>query len=101
MESIDPAVVQRLRAMAQEGRTVPELLREITNQLSSSSLHPLLLAKYMREAFGLSLLEVKPIGGWSLGGCGELSDDQLDELLMPGILANRDWWESRLSQSVG
>ncbi len=101
METIDPAVVNRLRTLAREGRTVSALLEEITNRLGLSGSHPLLLARYMREAFGLSLLEVKPIGGWSPGGSGELSDAQLDELLMPGIDANRDWWESRLSHSVG
>ena len=62
--------------------------------------HTLLLANYLREAFGLSLLEVKAIGGWSLDGDGELSDDRLNELLMPNIMANRAWWESRMAQLV-
>src|SRR5436190_16350874 len=100
MEHVDPAVVHRLRELAQDGRPVPELLREVARRLSPQVLHPLTLAKYMREAFGLSLLEVKPIGGWSWEGRGELSDDQLNDLVMPSIVAHRDRWSNRRSLST-
>jgi hypothetical protein len=95
MEYIDPAIVNRIRLLVQEGRTVPELLRDISTRLSLAKLHPLLLAKYMREAFGLSLIDVKAIGGWSLEGDGELSDDRLNELMMPAIVSNKVKWESQ------
>ncbi len=100
MEFIEPTIIQRLRILAQEGRTVPELLRDIATKLSVAKIPTLLLAKYLREAFGLSLLEVKPTGGWTLAGTGELSDERLNDLIMPAIKANRYWWESRISQFV-
>jgi hypothetical protein len=99
MEDIDPTIVQRLRSLAQEGRTVPELLRDIPTKLSPAKVHTLLLAKYMREAFGLSLLDVKPIGGWAFGGTGELSDARLNELMLPAVNAKRPWWENQMIQS--
>ena len=99
MDFIDPKIVLRLRTLAQEGRTVPELLRDIPTRLNLTKIHVLLLLKYMQEAFDLSLLEVKPIGGWSLEGDGELSDDRLNELIMPAIDANRANWEEPKSDS--
>jgi hypothetical protein len=100
MEYIDPAIVLRLRRLAQERATVPELLRDIATQLSLSNSHTILFANYMRQAFGLSLLEVKPIGGWSLMGEGELSDDKLNEIMMPHITANREWWGLQTSEVI-
>jgi hypothetical protein len=86
--------------LAHEGQTVPELLRDINSRISLGKWNPLSIAKYMREAFGLSLLEVKPIGGWSLEGDGELSDHRLNELMMPAIVANREWWDQQIAQLI-
>jgi hypothetical protein len=55
--------------------------------------HELTLANHLRQAFGLTLVQVKAIAGWYPGGKGEVSDAQLHELIMPEIIKNRQEWD--------
>src|SRR5712691_62310 len=90
-------IVNGLRAMARKGYTVPQMLREVMRGAGPVMPHELALAQYLREAFGLTLAQVKPIGGWYPDGKGELSDAQLHEFIMPEILKNRQEWDHPVS----
>ena len=93
MEGLNPTLVAVLRDMARQGSSVPDMLREIIRQLAPQPAQTLTCAKYLRDAFGSSLHEVKPIGGWSADGNGELSDANLDQLIRPAIIRNRSRWD--------
>ena len=56
--------------------------------------HKVTVIEYMRRAFLLSLQQASPIAGWSADGTGELGDSQLDELVMPEVVMNRQQWDS-------
>jgi hypothetical protein len=101
MEPLNPEILQRLRTLARSGSTPSQIARELFRQVDSQP-HPRLTAlKYLREAFGLSLRQVSPVGGWSADGTGELTDAQLDALLQPAIEQTRAQWQvSNLSSSV-
>src|SRR5437899_1638413 len=94
MEQLNPEIVSRLRSMAGSGSTVAEMLREVIRAFAPHKPHLLTLAHYFRAAFGLTLVQVKPLGGWSPDGRGELSDSQLHEFIMPEIEANRPAWDA-------
>jgi hypothetical protein len=79
--------------MARASHTVPEMLREVSRNLGPETAHELTLAQYLREAFALTLAQVKPIGGWYPNGEGELSDPQLNDIIMPEIAKNRQQWD--------
>ena len=93
MAERDPALINNLRSMARAGATVPELVRELIRSLGPETPHVLTLAKYLREAFGLTLLDVKPLSGWLVDGTGELSDFQLNEFILPEIQRHRSEWD--------
>jgi hypothetical protein len=93
MEQLNRAILIHLRRMAQEGSTSSQMLREIIARLAAVPPHKIMLIKYMREAFCLSLQQAAPIAGWSPDGLGELNDSRIDELLMPEIEKNRPEWE--------
>ncbi len=94
MDELNPAVVHRLRDMARHGASVPQMLREILRSLAPERPHAVTVIKYIRDAFRLSLAQAKPIAGWFRDGTGDLQDAQLDELVMPEILKNRQKWDS-------
>ena len=94
MEELNPGIVGHLRVMAREGRPASGMLREVIASAVPTTLHKITLVKYLKEAFGLSLQQASPVAGWAPDGTGELSDAQLDELLMPEILNSRATWES-------
>jgi hypothetical protein len=94
MIRFDPAVVKRLREMALRSDSVSQMLRAIVSQLAPESAATIVLIKHMREAFGLSLKQAKPIAGWAADGTGHLQDSQVDRLIMPAIWKNWLTWDS-------
>jgi hypothetical protein len=76
------ALVEKLRSMKKNGATIFELLEQIRFIHKEDPLIKPLSMKYFREAFGLSLPEVTPLGGWC-GLGGELSNEQISELIKP------------------
>lgn len=85
-------VITELRAKARKGDRPSQILRELV-LASPSQPHKLDLIRDVREAFCLTLQQAKPIAGWDVDGRGELSDQQLDDFLMPEILKNQVQWE--------
>jgi len=84
-----------LREMARKGNRPSQMLREIIQLRSPQMPHKLDLIKDLRDAFCLSLQQAKPIAGWAADGSGGLTDNQLDDFLMPEILKNRNHWENK------
>jgi len=93
MNERNPDIIHRLRTMAREGATVPQMLRDLIRNLGQDAPHVLTLAKFFREAFALTLLDVKPLGGWSADGKGEFSDSQVNEFILPEIRRHRHEWD--------
>jgi hypothetical protein len=96
MEHLHPEIIDQLRAMARNGDSVPHMLQQLARRLGPQTPSVLTLAKYLRAAFGLSLLDVKPLGGWSADGTGELSDSQVSELILPEIMRHRREWDHKI-----
>jgi hypothetical protein len=92
MANIDPAIVSELVSLARDGATAAQIMHTLVQRLPAADQHTMDLIKYMREAFGLSLAQAKPIAGWAPNGTGELNDSRLNELLIPDILGNKGRW---------
>ncbi|MEJ2613058.1 MAG: hypothetical protein P8179_24135 [Candidatus Thiodiazotropha sp.] len=80
--NINSELVEKLRSMKTSGATIFKLLEQIQFTHKEDSLIKPLSMKYFREAFGLSMSEVTPLGGWC-GFGGELSNEQINELIKP------------------
>ena len=95
MEQLDQAVLESLRSMACQSRPPSELVRELKRRLGRET-HIVTLLNYFREAFCLTLADVKPIAALSRNEQREVQDQALlDELLLPAILKHRTDWEGR------
>jgi hypothetical protein len=79
--------------MARRGESVAQMVREIRDRVAPAKLELLELMKYFKEAFHLSIGQVKPICGWYPDGWKECSDVHLNDYLWPEIVANQDKWD--------
>jgi hypothetical protein len=92
VEALDQAIVASLRGMARQGRSPSELVNELKRRLPEEA-HVLTMLAYFREAFFLTLAEVKPIAALSRNDRREIEDGALlDELLSPAILEHAAAW---------
>lgn len=94
MEPLNQALIHELRCMARNGATVPQMLRTVLARGAHEQPYTVVFIKYLRGAFGLTLRQASPIGGWMPDSSGELSDSQLNDLLMLEILNNRPTWDA-------
>jgi hypothetical protein len=93
VEQLDQAVIVNLRSVAQQGGSPSELVRELRRCLGSQT-HIVTTLNYFRQAFCLTLADVKPIAALSRNEQREIEDEnQLNELLLPAILRHRSDWE--------
>lgn len=89
MDQLDPTLLASLRSMARQGRSPSEMLRTLKRSLGEET-HILTLLKYFRQAFDLTLAEVKPIAALSRQKPREVEDEALlNELLLPAIRKHR------------
>src|SRR5260370_30510465 len=93
MQPLNQALIRDLHDMARRGATVPQMLRAVLDRTAPEPPPTIVLIKYLREAFGLTLRQASPAGGWMPDNAGELSDAQLNDLLMPEIMNNRSTWD--------
>jgi hypothetical protein len=90
-------VVQDLRAQAERGADVTELVECLVGRLGltdENALFPVLV--YFRSAFCLSLREVLPLREWLDGK----DRSEIDSILIPAIQRNGPHWLSRQRQNV-
>lgn len=94
MEQFDQAVLLSFRSMARQGRSPSEMLRTLKRSLGTET-HIVTFLNYFRQAFGLTLSDVKPIAALSRNEQREVEDEALlDELLLPVIMKHRTDWET-------
>ena len=94
MTNLDPELIQLLRQLASERRLVAAMLRTALATEISTTLTPIDVVRYFREAFGLTLAQAKPIADWFAYGGGEMADAVLQELMGPRIESTRGSWET-------
>jgi len=92
MNQLDPQRIQSLKTMAAEGRSIAEMVNSARSANGSSVLHAVEVLSYFREAFGLTLAQVKPIADWLAYGGGEAAESALHDLVWPGIEWRREYW---------
>jgi hypothetical protein len=85
-ENLDPTLVERLRELARQGRTVAEMVHYLQASLDPRDNYFLKILLYFKSAFSLSLREARNIEGAHCMGNEALTDDELDSLLRPLIL---------------
>jgi hypothetical protein len=93
----DPSIITALREMAKEGRTIVDMVnkvRELTGCDASNYAFPV---AFFHTAFGTGLADMKDIWLWS-GFAGNLTDQEINALLMPLINKNRAQWDSESNQ---
>lgn len=85
-------VVQELRAMAERGADVPELVELVQQRLELDDRNAVLpTILYFRTAFDLSLREALPLREWL--GCRDRSE--IDSLLIPAMQQSKSRWQAR------
>ena len=77
-------VAARLRDGVGRGYKVSELLSSLALQHGLGTIQ---LIKCLRSAFGLSLSQAAPVGGWSPDGAGEITHERLDQFIGDAIAA--------------
>ena len=87
-------LIARLRQMARNGTSVRELIQEVRNQQGTDDGLSLVVDRYLKEAFLLSLADVRHVEGSSCLGGSLYDNNQIDELLLPLIAASRNQWEN-------
>ena len=94
LEQLDQTMLANLRSMARQGRSPSEMLRTLKGCFGTET-HIVTLLNYFRQAFGLTLADVKPIAALSRNERREIKEEALlDELLLPVILKRRTDWET-------
>lgn len=85
-------LVQELRALAERGADVPELVELLQRRLELDDRNAVLPALlYFRTAFDISLREALPLREW-LGGRDRT---EIDSLLIPAMRRSKDRWQAR------
>jgi hypothetical protein len=85
-------VIQELRALAERGADVPELVDVLLKRLELQPEKAVFRAfLYFRTAFGLTLPEVLPLREWL--GCKDRSE--IDSILTPAMQRTKSRWQSR------
>lgn len=93
MTPLNSAVIDNLRVQVRAGAPLSRALRPACDRLDKLD-----VIQHVRAAFALSLQQAGPLAGWSALQ-GELSDAQLDELLMPEIAENRTVWDGTAART--
>jgi len=84
---IDSLTAEKMKDIVKSGGSVMDVVREIWQAHHpgvESALYPI---KYLRTVFGLSFHDAMSIGRHVSFVCGSLTDDDLDDLLLPKMRA--------------
>ncbi|QRN93037.1 hypothetical protein JRI60_27945 [Archangium violaceum] len=86
-------VVFKIREMAKQGESVCDMVVEICDSLGVGKDARVPVIAHLREAFGLGLAELMPIGAWSFFPGGTWSREEVEAQIMPLIIGSRDKWD--------
>jgi len=86
-------LIKRLRDMASLGATVRAMVDEIRSYLATDDGLALVADRYFKEAFLLSLGDIRPIEGSACLGGKVYSDQEIDRLMLPRIESTQHLWE--------
>jgi hypothetical protein len=86
-------IIKRLREMASRGTTVRAMVDEIRSYLATDDGLALVADRYFKEAFSLSLGDIRPIEGSACLGGKVYSDEEIDRLMLPRIEGTRHLWQ--------
>ena len=93
MSQVHPGDVQHLRDMARRGESAATMFRHLKARLGAGA-HVTDLIQCFRDAFCLSLAEVKPVAALTRTADRDVIDeDQLNRLVMPEIERHRTDWD--------
>src|SRR5258708_2685317 len=84
--NLDSDLIEQLRELARQGRTVAEMVHHLRSSLGPAEDFTITVLRYFRTAFNLTLGEARNIEGAHCMGNEALSDDELDSMLRPLIL---------------
>jgi hypothetical protein len=93
MDSLEPELIDRLRAMAGRGEHPSAMLRAIISHLAPATVDRLLLVSYFSTAFCFKDGQGHPIFGWFADGSGELKDSDINRLMTRRIQQTRAEWD--------
>ncbi len=83
---------RKLKEMVLNGKKVADLASEIRNSLSLGSGDRLTVFYYFKETFSLPLKSVMVLGASDYYQDGNLNDEELNDILLPKIIANKHIW---------
>jgi hypothetical protein len=93
MNQVHTSEIQYLRDMARQGESAAAMVRHLKGRLGSGA-HATDLIQCFRDAFFLTLAEVKPLAALTrTAGRDVLDEDQLNRLVMPEIERHRNDWD--------
>ncbi len=90
---LDSELVAELRDMAREGATVPDLVRRVQRHHGLANGDAFLPIVYLRYTFWIGINQAKDITLGSQFLMGTYSDTEVDQMVMPHILAARERWD--------
>jgi hypothetical protein len=73
---------------------------EIRDELKTDDGLALVADRYFKEAFFLSLGDVRTIEGSACLGGRAYSDEQIDRLMLPRIESTRHLWQSQATEEI-
>jgi hypothetical protein len=94
MESLEPELIDTIRAFARKGILPSQILREIVRLVSEDRADRQFLTRAVSTAFRFTEGEGYVVFGWLPDGTGGLSDRQLDYQLSKHIQAARPRWDT-------
>jgi hypothetical protein len=87
------SLIVRLREMAATGYGACEMANWLLGQLAiNASSGRIQVVAYLQQAFCLSAGDAAAAGAWRIFPGGTWSDDELEQFLLPRILATRRQW---------
>ena len=90
--NLDAILQRKLKEMVLNGKKVADISNEIRNSLNLEKNDRLTVFNYFKETFSLPLKSVMILGASDYYNDGNLNDEQLNDILLPKIIANKDIW---------
>ncbi|GAA4422167.1 hypothetical protein [Bremerella cremea] len=91
---LDQNMVERLRSFVMDGKTLSSAMELLFPELPEDKRSTVWLVNLIRKAFCLSIAEASPVAGWEGPGIGIVTNERLDQFVMPSILRRQSEWES-------